>query len=71
MFQGNLSIRQLDRICIITIAVIVCVCGYLAISHLTKKKQQFSIEKEILSKIKNIVLILIFKRKNKREFGIN
>ena len=53
MFERNLSIKQLNRICLITIILIVGICGYLAISQLTKKKQQFRVEKEILSKRMN------------------
>ena len=53
MRQINVTIKQLDRLCIISIAVISIICGYLVISHRNQKMQQFSIEKEILSKRMN------------------
>ena len=53
MRQINVTIKQLDRLCIISIAVISIICGYLVLSHRNQKMQQFSIEKEILSKRMN------------------
>jgi Tfp pilus assembly protein PilO len=46
----NLSIRQLDRACLAVVILISIVCGYLAINNGLKKKQQFQIEKDIVSK---------------------
>ena len=46
----NLSIKQLDRACLVIVVVISLIGGYLVVSHVTKQKQQFGIEKGILSK---------------------
>ncbi len=53
MRQINLTIKQLDRLCIIAIALISIVCGYLVVDHRNRKIQQFGIEREILSKRMN------------------
>ena len=53
MRQINLNIKQLDRLFIITVAVISIACGYMVYSHLARKEQQFTLEKEILSKRMN------------------
>jgi len=53
MLQMNWDIKQVDRICLAVIVVVSLVCGYLVISKVSHKKQQFLIEKEILSKRMN------------------
>ncbi|UCD32975.1 MAG: type 4a pilus biogenesis protein PilO, partial [Desulfobacterales bacterium] len=51
----NLSIKQLDRVCLIIIITVSIICGYLTFKHVTKKNKQFGIEKDILSKKMNEV----------------
>ena len=46
----NLSLKHIDRACLIAIVIISMVCGYLAVSKVSKKKEHFGIEKNILSK---------------------
>ena len=46
----NLTIKQLDRACLIIVIVVSLMCGYLTVRHITRKKQQFGVEKNILSK---------------------
>ena len=46
----NLSIKHIDRICLAVIVLVLLVGGYLAISKVRSVKQQYQIEKEILSK---------------------
>ena len=46
----NLSIKHIDRICLAIIVVVLLVGGYLAFSKVKTLKQQYQIEKEILSK---------------------
>ena len=46
----NLTIKNLDRICLTIVVVVVLVGGYLAFSKVTTLKKQYQIEKEILSK---------------------
>lgn len=45
----NLSIKHVDRACLAAIIMVSLVCGFLTVGHITKKKQQFGIEKDILS----------------------
>ena len=53
MRQINLTIKQLDRLCILAIVLISIAGGYLVVNHRNRKIQQFSIEREILSKRMN------------------
>jgi len=46
----NLSIKQLDRLCLIILVAVSLISGYVTVSHITKKKQHFGVEKNILSK---------------------
>jgi Tfp pilus assembly protein PilO len=46
----NLSIKRIDRICLAIVMGVTLVCGYLAVNWVTTQKQQFLIEREILSK---------------------
>ncbi len=46
----NLTIKQLDRACLIIVIVVSLICGYLTVRHITQKKRQFGVEKNILSK---------------------
>ena len=46
----NLTIKQLDRACLIIVIVVALICGYLTVRHITQKKRQFGVEKNILSK---------------------
>lgn len=46
----NLSIKQLDRACLVIVVVVSLIGGYLAFSHVTEQKKRFGIEKNILSK---------------------
>jgi Tfp pilus assembly protein PilO len=46
----NFSIKQLDQTCLVIVVVVSLIGGYLAFSHVTEQKQQFGIEKDILSK---------------------
>jgi Tfp pilus assembly protein PilO len=53
----NLSIKQVDRGCLIIVVLISLVCGYLTINHVIKRKKQFGIEKYILTqKMKEVNL---------------
>ena len=49
----NLSIKQLDRISLAFIAVVSLLSGYLTFNNVKTQKEQFLIEKEILSKRMN------------------
>jgi Tfp pilus assembly protein PilO len=53
MLQMSWDIKKVDRICLTVIVVVSLVCGYLVVSRVSHKKQQFRIEKEILSKRMN------------------
>jgi len=46
----NFTIRQLDRLCLVMLVVVTLVAAYVAVGHIAKKKQQFGVEKNILSK---------------------
>lgn len=46
----RLSIKQVDRGCLIIVVLVSLVCGYLAVNNIIKKKKQFGIEKYILAK---------------------
>jgi Tfp pilus assembly protein PilO len=46
----NWGIKQLDRVSLAVIVVISLLCGYVAVGKVSDKKQQFRVEKEILSK---------------------
>lgn len=46
----NLSIKQLDRACLVIVVVVSLIGGYLAVSHVTEQKQRFGVEKDIFSK---------------------
>ncbi len=46
----NLNIKHVDRACLVIVVMVSLVCGYLAVNQIMKKKQQFGIEKDILSK---------------------
>ncbi len=46
----NFSIRQIDRACLVIVVMVFLTCGYLAVNKVIKIKQQFGIEKEVLSK---------------------
>jgi len=46
----NLSIKQVDRACLVIVVMVSLICGYLAVNNVIKKKQQFGIEKDVLSK---------------------
>ena len=53
----KLSIKQLDRACLITVVIISLVCGFLAVRHVTNKKRFFETERNVLSnKMKEINL---------------
>ena len=51
----NLSTKHLDRTCLVIVITVSLACGYLSVSHVIKKKRQFGIEKDILSKRMNEV----------------
>lgn len=51
----NLSIKQVDRACFAIVVMVSLICGYLAVNKVMKRKQQFGIEKDILSKRMNEV----------------
>jgi type IV pilus assembly protein PilO len=46
----NLNIKHVDRACLIIVVMVSLVCGYLSISQILKKSQQYEIEKDIFSK---------------------
>jgi Tfp pilus assembly protein PilO len=46
----NISLKQVNRICLGIVVVVSLACGYLTVSHVIKKRRQFGIEKGILSK---------------------
>ena len=46
----TLSIKHIDRTCLIAIVILSMACGYLAVSDVARKKERFGIEKNILSK---------------------
>ena len=46
----NINLKHLDRFCIIIVALISVICGYLSVTHIISKGQQYGIEKDILSK---------------------
>ncbi len=50
LLMMNLTIKNIDRICLAIIVVVLLAGGYLAFSKVTSLKQQYQIEKEILSK---------------------
>jgi len=53
----HLSIKQLDRICLVTVVIVSLVCGFLAVRNVTIKKRLFDTERSILSsKMKEIDL---------------
>jgi len=53
----TISIKQLDRICLITVVIVSLVCGFLAVRHVTIKKRLFETERSVLSsKMKEINL---------------
>jgi Tfp pilus assembly protein PilO len=55
MAKMNLSLRNIDRMCLAIVLVFSVLCGSLAFSHVMKKNKQFIIEKDILSKRMNEV----------------
>jgi len=55
----NLNIKQLDRICLITVITVSLICGFLTVRHVTNKKRHFETERSVLSsKMKEIDLAL-------------
>ena len=46
----NISLKQVNRICLVIVVMVSLACGYLSVSHVIQKKRQFGIEKDILSK---------------------
>ena len=46
----RLTVKQLDRLCLIILVAASLLAGYATVSHITKKKQQFGVENNILSK---------------------
>lgn len=46
----NISIKHVDRACLATVIIVSLACGYLSVTHVSKKRQQFGVEKETLSK---------------------
>jgi len=46
----NISIKQVNRACLATVIIVSMACGYLTVSHVIKKRRQFGVEKDILSK---------------------
>ena len=46
----NLNVKHIDRSCLIIVILVSLICGYLSISRIIKKSQQYEIEKDILSK---------------------
>ena len=46
----NLTIKQLDRMCLIVVVAVSLICGYLTVRHISKKKQRFGVERNVLSK---------------------
>ena len=45
-----ITIKQLDRACLIIVIAVSLIGGYLTVRHITQKKQQFGVERNILSK---------------------
>jgi Tfp pilus assembly protein PilO len=39
-----------NRVCLATVIIVSLACGYLSVSYVSKKRQQFGVEKETLSK---------------------
>ena len=53
----NINIKQLDRICLITVVIVSLICGFLTVRHVTIKKRLFETERSVLfSKMKEINL---------------
>jgi Tfp pilus assembly protein PilO len=46
----KVSIKHLDRACLATVIVVSLASGYLSFTHVSKKRQQFGVEKETLSR---------------------
>ena len=46
----NITIKQLDRLCLVIVVAVSLTGGYLTVRHITQKKQQFGVEKNIFSK---------------------
>ena len=46
----NMSLKHVDRICIVIIMAVSLICGYLSVNQIIKKKRQYGIEKDMLSK---------------------
>ena len=44
------GIKQMDRVSLAIVVVVTLLCGYIAVTNVIGKEQQFQIEKEILSK---------------------
>ena len=51
----SLSIKHIDRVCLVIVMVVALICGSLAFKHVMNKNKQFKIEKDILSKRMNEV----------------
>jgi Tfp pilus assembly protein PilO len=45
----NISLKHVDRFCLAFVVVVSLLCGYLSVTYVSKKRQQFGIEKETLS----------------------
>ncbi|MDF1590182.1 MAG: type 4a pilus biogenesis protein PilO [Desulfobacterales bacterium] len=53
----TISIKQLDRACLITVVIVSLVCGFVAVRHVTNKKRFFETERNVLlNKMKEINL---------------
>jgi Tfp pilus assembly protein PilO len=46
----NISTKHVNRTCFIIVITVSLICGYLSIGHVIKKRQQFDVEKDVLSK---------------------
>jgi Tfp pilus assembly protein PilO len=45
-----ITIKQLDRLCLVLLVAVSLICGYVTVSRIMKIKRQFGVERNILSK---------------------